>query len=106
MKVDLYTKVVLTILTIFVGILVFKDVDLVSKAKASELDLSGIKVEDASSDGETTFFIYENDKIEKPFGKSYEGHECKIAFDDIPTYIITNKRGGKYSTLTLRKRDD
>lgn len=37
MKIDLYTKIVLTILTVFVGILVFRDVDFVTKAQANEL---------------------------------------------------------------------
>lgn len=43
-KTDLYTKIVLTVIAVFLGIIVFKDINFVAKAQANELDLSAIKV--------------------------------------------------------------
>jgi hypothetical protein len=93
MKTDLYTKIVLTVIAIFLGVLIIKDVDFVTKAQASDLDLSALKIEQTASadENEMTFFIYENSKIAKPF--SIDNYEyCWISIKDIPTHIITNKK--------------
>lgn len=92
-KTDLYTKIVLTVIAIFLGVIIVKDMDLVSKAHAGELDLSNVKIEKAADadDGEITFFIYENSKIKEPFSKE-NYRECGLSDKDVPTYIITNKK--------------
>ena len=100
MKADMYTKIVLTVIAVFLGILIIKDVDFVTKAQAApaEIDLSALNIEKAesSNENEMTFFIYENSKIKQPFSKSdYE--ECKISQDDVPIYIITNMKTGSNS---------
>jgi hypothetical protein len=67
MKTDLYTKIVLTAIAVFLGIIIVKDIDFVSKAQASEVvNLNAEK----AVDEDITFFIYENSKIERPFSSS------------------------------------
>lgn len=91
-KADIYTKIVLTVIAIaLVGILV-KDMNLVTKAHATEtpIDLSTLNIEKVEDDKGTTFFIYENSKLKYPFKGRY--NSSSIHGDDIPTYIITNKR--------------
>ncbi|SBW07162.1 hypothetical protein [uncultured Dysgonomonas sp.] len=99
MKTDLYTKIVLTVIAIFLGVLIIKDVDFVTKAQAkpADLDLSALKIEKAESEDEKemTFFIYENSKIQKPF--SVDNYErCEIGYKNVPTYIITNKKAPRF----------
>lgn len=94
MKTDLYTKIVLTVIAVALTANLLKDVDFVTKAHAGELDLSNMKIEkaaNANDDGEMTFFIYENSKIQRPFSSEYY-RECWISPKDIPSYIITNKK--------------
>lgn len=114
-KTDLYTKIVLTTIAIaLIGLLV-KDMDFVTKAQATELDVSAMKIENASDTEETTFYIYENDKILGGFGTKaykeagkyhYSSHWGKNKIDqdvfkkayineyiDTPKYIITTKTG-------------
>jgi len=89
-KNDVYTKIVLTVIAIaLVGNLI-KDINFVSKAHANELDLSGLKIENASNANDQVFYIYENNKIEKPV-KGYSNG--KVGSEDNPLYIITNKTG-------------
>ena len=102
-KTDLYTKIILTAIAIFLAMIAFKDINFVSKAQASPLDLSGMKVEDVSDDEGTTFFVYENEKIEKPFDANYNYDECEIYFKDVPTHIITNKKVRSYSSIKIKK---
>lgn len=112
MKTDLYTKIVLTVIAVFLGILIVKDIDLVSKAQASpaNIDLSALNIEKAenSDENEMTFFIYENDKIEQPFTKGkyyYDGNVCRINCSDVPSFIITNvKPKQSYPYYTEIKR--
>lgn len=87
MKTDLYTKIVLTVIAItLIGLLV-KDVNFVSKATANELDLSGLRIEEATDEVEVTYFIFENSKLRSPFG-----NRGKVdTYYDVPTYIITTK---------------
>lgn len=74
-KTDLYTKIVLTIIAIaLVGHLI-KDINLITKAQASEIDLSALKIENASDEEGMTFFIYENDKLGGGFGKDKYSEE-------------------------------
>lgn len=108
MKTDLYTKIVLTVIAIFLGVLIIKDVDFVTKAqaKSADLDLSALKIEQAESadEKEMTFFIYENSKIDKPFTNSYSGYEyCIINYKDVPSYIITNVKPKEYSYERINK---
>ncbi|WP_029902325.1 hypothetical protein [Prevotella sp. 10(H)] len=107
MKTDLYTKIVLTVIAIaLVGNLV-KDVDFVSKAQASpvNLDLSTLNIEKAegAEENEMTFFIYENSKIERPFSKSLYYDECYINYNDVPTYIITNLKPNRNRNINIKK---
>ncbi len=69
-KTDLYTKIVLTVIAVFLAILIIKDVDFVTKAQANpvDLDLSALNIEKATSEEGTTFYIYENDKLSGGFG--------------------------------------
>ena len=95
MKTDLYTKIVLTVIAVFLGILIVKDIDLVSKAQASpaNIDLSALNIEKAESsdENEMTFFIYENSKIDRPFtNEDYYRNACLIGIKDVPSHIITN----------------
>lgn len=75
LKTDLYTKIVLTVIAIALVGHLLKDIDLVSKAQANELDLSGMKIENVSDGREITFFIYENDKLDGGFGKDKYSEE-------------------------------
>ena len=114
-KTDLYTKVVLTAIAIFLGIIIVKDIDFVSKAQAGEvINLSEFKTENLENE-ETTFYIYENDKLFSGFGKTeyprtrYSNSSVMIKKDvnqayieekyDFPQYIITTKTG----TFWLKK---
>lgn len=104
-KTDLYTKVVLTVIAIFLGILIFKDVDFVTKAQASPVDLSALNIEKADDDEGITFFIYENNKLRKPFTKNeyyWYDNTCTIGYDEIPSHIITT-RIGKGSDITIKR---
>lgn len=76
-KTDLYTKIVLTIIAIALVGHLLKDIDLVSKAQASELDLSAMKIENMSDEEGTTFFIYENNKLDGGFGKDKYSEETE-----------------------------
>lgn len=94
-KTDLYTKIVLTVIAIFLGVIVFRNIDFVPKAHANELDLSALTIEQGT-DAETTLFIYENSELSEPFsrtGYTWERRKCEIGLDDIPKYVITNKTG-------------
>jgi len=110
MKADLYTKIVLTVIAIaLVGILV-KDVDFVTKAQANpaEIDLSALNIEKAesSNENEMTFFIYENSKIERPFSNDRyldDNKTCRIGYQDIPAYIITNLKPEDYNYVKIKK---
>ncbi len=105
-KTDLYTKIVLTVIAVFLGVLVFKDVSFVTKAQANDLNLSDLKIEQAEKDEDITLFIYENSEIEKPFsyeGFSWERNECKIGREDMPKYIITSKTGKDYNDIKIRR---
>ena len=97
MKTDLYTKIVLTVIAIFLGVLIIKDVDFVTKAQAkpADLDLSALKIEKAETadEKEITFFIYENDALRKGFSNNSYGSASIDSFYDKPKYIITNKKG-------------
>lgn len=115
MKIDRYIKVVLTVIAIFLGIIIIKDVDFVTKAHAGEkeIDLSALKLEqttNANDEGEITFFIYENRKIEKPFSNTYElfadRAECEISDKDVPLYIITNKKAKAFSSFKIKRYAD
>lgn len=91
-KTDLYTKIVLTVIAVALLGNLLKDTDFVTKAHAGELDLSASAMEKAADedDGEITFFVYENNMIDKPFSKdNYK--ECEISKEDVPTHIITTK---------------
>lgn len=88
-KTDLYTKIVLTVIAIFLGVIVFRNIDIVPKAHANELDLSGLTIEQGT-DAETTLFIYENSRISTPISQFQTG---RISGSDNPKYIITNKTG-------------
>lgn len=107
-KTDLYTKVVLTTIALFLGVIVFKDINFVAKAQATELDVSALKVEESNDD--ITFFIYDNDKIKKPFtvkSNSFSGtiysNECEISSTDTPVQIVTTKRIPADSYITIKK---
>lgn len=105
-KTDLYTKIVLTAIAVFLGIIVLKDTSLSSKASANKIDLSALDIEKTIDDEGTTFFIYENSKISEPFsnkGYSRQKTECEISYDDIPTYIITNKKALEFSSVKIKK---
>lgn len=114
-KTDLYTKIVLTVIAIALVGNLLKDISFVTKAQASELDLSALKIENASDEEGTTFYIYENDKVLGGFGKKqytdYDfftdspsmtrkgstSDEYKKGYInpyyDTPKYIITTKTG-------------
>lgn len=117
LKTDSYTKIILTVIAIaLIGNLI-KDVDFVTKAHATplELNLPTLKAEDASNDEGMTLYIYENDEVLGGFGKEkytdydfytssptlkskgYNDNKYKKAFIntyyDTPKYIITNKKG-------------
>ncbi|WP_029902327.1 hypothetical protein [Prevotella sp. 10(H)] len=106
MKTDLYTKIVLTVIAVFLAVIIIKDVDFVSKAQASpvNLDLSALNVEKAegAEENEMTFFIYENSKIERPFSKSLYYDECYINYNDVPTYIITNLKPHRNRNINIK----
>lgn len=89
-KTDLYTKIVLTVIAIFLGVIVFRNIDFVPKAHANELDLSDLTIEQGT-DAETTLFIYENSTIQTPVRGYSDGRISRG--DDAPKYIITNKTG-------------
>ena len=89
MKTDLYTKIVLTVIAItLIGLLV-KDINFVSKATANELDLSGLRIEEATDEDEVSYFIYENSKLRNPFSKRNGRVD---SFYDAPIYIITTSK--------------
>lgn len=113
-KTDLYTKVVLTVIAIFLGILIFKDVDFVTKAQASPLDLSALNIEKADDDEGMVFYIYDISNLDIPFEtkkyrmdqfppynsierwKEKEKSPDEAYLDNnkhLPKYIITNKKG-------------
>jgi len=101
MKTDLYTKIVLTAIAIFLGIIIVKDIDFVSKAQANEVvNLSDLKIEkdENAADDDITFFIYENDKIKQPFSSIYFD-ECQIDKRDTPTHIVTTKKINDYERI-------
>ena len=104
-KTDLYTKVVLTAIAIFLGIIIVKDIDFVSKAQASEV--VNLNVEKAAEDDkDITFFIYENSKIKKPFsndGTSWENGLCEIGNKDIPTHIVTTKKASRLTGVAIKR---
>lgn len=112
MKTDLYTKIVLTVIAVALTANLLKDVDFVTKAHAGELDLSNMKIEkaaNANDDGEITFFIYENSKIEKPFsndGYSWNNNKCRIGVKDIPSHIIANIKIPKRSSYIEIKKSE
>lgn len=87
-KIDLYTKIVLTAIAIFLGIIIVKDMDFVSKAQASEV--VNLNTEKAAEEN-ITFFIYENDKIHRPFSSS-NNETCIIDERNIPTHIVTTRK--------------
>jgi len=88
-KNDVYTKIVLTVIAIaLVGNLI-KDINFVSKAHATELDLSGLKIENASNADDMVLYIYENSRLGSP-GTSYRG--ASISSNDVPLYVVTGKR--------------
>jgi hypothetical protein len=96
-KTDLYTKIVLTAIAVFLGIIIVKDMDFVSKAQAGEV--VNLNTEKAAEE-DITFFIYENSKIYRPFSSS-NYNECQININDIPTHIATTKK--IYYTDGIRK---
>lgn len=112
MKTDFYTKAVLTVIAVFLGIIAFQNVDFVTKAHATpvEIKLPALNEEKAeiNEEKEITFFIYENSKIERPFtkdGYSWEKRTCRIGADDTPSHIITNvKPEDKYGSYVEIKR--
>lgn len=90
-KTDIYTKIVLTVIAVaLVGILV-KDMNLVTKAHATEMpiDLSALNIEKTEDDEGITFFVYESSNLDKAYGG------VQISSSDTPTYIITNKKQGR-----------
>lgn len=109
-KIDSYTKIILTIIAIAqIGHLI-KDSNIITKAHASEINLSTLKIEDTRDSEGTTFFIYENNKLEKPFSKEpFSWDNCEIRPNDIPIYIITNKKinegpfGERYTKINRRR---
>lgn len=99
MKTDFYTKTVLTIIAIFLGIIVFRNVDFITAAQANVTTIATPtpKKEKIENDNnqEITLFIYENSKITRPFSNEGgdfipERHVCRIGVKDIPSHIITN----------------
>jgi len=112
-KTDLYTKIVLTVIAVALTGNLIKDIDFVSKAHAGEADLSAVKMEKAESvveDGEITYYIYENARLNSGFGttkyveKRYSTLSPSMRIKDItqayiekdydlPKYIITTKKG-------------
>lgn len=116
-KTDIYTKVILTAIAVFLGVIIVKDVDFITKAHAGELDLSNMRIEqaaNANNDREVTFYIYENDKLTGGFGNSkynessyysespYLSNKPNDAMNktayinqvyDIPKYIVTTRKG-------------
>jgi len=88
-KSDAYTKIVLTVIAVFLGIIIVRDTDVVSKAHANEMDLSGLKIENSSSANDQVFYIYENSKLTND-ARSYRNGS--ISKSDVPLYIITNTR--------------
>ncbi|MDR3056900.1 MAG: hypothetical protein LBU84_02005 [Prevotella sp.] len=101
-KTDLYTKIVLTVIAVFLGIIIVKDVEFVSKAQASEVvNLNAEK----TAEEDITFFIYENSKIQEPFSSSSYG-ACRIGEKDIPTHIVTTKKVGRWdSWIHITKKE-
>lgn len=93
LKIDLYTKIVLTVIAVFLGIIIVKDTDFVSKAQAGEV--VNLNAEKAAEE-DITFFIYENSKIQEPFS-SETVNSCRIGYKDIPTHIVTTKKVPRYS---------
>lgn len=110
MKADLYTKIVLTVIAVALTANLIKDIDFVSKAQAGEV--VNLNAEKAESMEETTFYIYENDKLLGGFGsKKYSNDDyhksspyISTKYDvydkahinkyyDTPQYIITTKKG-------------
>jgi len=105
-KTDLYTKIVLTVIAVFLGIIIVKDVDFVSKVQASEV--VNLNAEKAAEE-DITFFIYENSKIKQPFsnnGTSWENGLCEIGNKDIPTHIVTTKKAGKNTGVAIKRYRD
>lgn len=107
-KTDLYTKIVLTVIAIALTANLIKDIDFVSKAQAGEV--VNLNAEKAENMEETTFYIYENDKLLGGFGSkeyarkrwdysspSMDRKDVNKAYIeegyDFPKYIITNKKG-------------
>jgi len=90
-KNDVYTKIVLTVIAVFLGIIIVRDTDVVSKAHANELDLSGLKIENASNAEATTFYVFENSRLNEPVKDSSGGY---ISSSNTPIYVITTKRSG------------
>lgn len=87
-KTDLYTKIVLTVIAIALTANLIKDIDFVSKAQAGEV--VNLNAEKAAEE-DITFFIYENEKIERPFSSRYYD-ECRVGYRDIPTHIVTTRK--------------
>lgn len=101
MKTDFYTKTVLTIIAIFLGIIAFQNVDFITTAQANVTTIASPTPKkeqiENDSDQEITLFIYENSKIERPFSKgestlSINRRICRIGVNDIPSHIITNRK--------------